>query len=122
MKIIFDMPKGITITPPKDITEEQTTKNFTKMVVAATKEMIKGDRKADGKWSMKEIVDCIQMELGSNSGNIARAYILKTRLNIEDITQEVGYINRNISIAKEQGKLDKYFKGKKNIKSTGETN
>jgi hypothetical protein len=117
MEIIFDMPKGITITPPKDITEERTTENFTKMVVDATKKMINDDRKADGKWSMKEIVDCIQMELGNNSGKIARAYILKTRLSIEDITQEVGYIERNVLEARQQGKLDKFFKGKRAIKA-----
>ena len=57
------------------------------------------------------------MEMGNNSGKIARAYILKTRLSIEDITQEVGYIERNVLEARQQGKLDKFFKGKRAIKA-----
>jgi len=110
------MDNTFTVTPPH---KSNNMVNFTKMIELQTKAYLAFDRKNYGCWSMKEVIDTIQHDFGSNAGDLCRAYILKTRLNIQDITQEVGYIDRTVAEARQQGKLDKFFKGKKAVKAFG---
>ena len=112
------METTFTITEPETLGTINKNVNFTRMIELKTKAHLVKDKKDYGCWSMREIVDELQYIYGSNAGEICRAYILKTRLNLEDFSQEEAYINRNVFKARQQAKNDKFFKGKKAIKGT----
>ncbi len=109
------------ITEPTTQSVERSVINFTKMVEDKTKAAMRQDKALCGVWSMREIVDTLTYDMGPMAGEVAKTYILRTRLGLSDKVMETNYIDRAIQEARFKEKTDKFFKGKA-IKASNNTN